>query len=425
MSSRISIEQTGRNVICSVVFVDLVEYTRKSVAEQLAIKDRFTAVLAESLQDIPVNERIILDTGDGAAMSFLGDPEDALFVGMSLRDREAGSIRVGINLGPVRMVKDINGHPNIVGDGINVAQRIMSFADPGQILASRSYFDVVSCLSDEYARIFSYEGSRTDKHVREHEIYVVGDSKSAFEHAKTGLASRATHPKLRARSGTGPMAARSGGWQGAQGAWQAAANAWHAATEVGNAFLRDPRKVLIASGALGGVVLLLAISLALKEPGKPPADVAAVPPAAPSAHSPPAAPEPAKPAAEPAAEASGPATPEKVTASSPSEAAEPEQQGKPAAPRAPAAAVPSPPKAERAPAKAPPAASPGRLRLAISPWGEVFVDGRSRGVSPPMKTLKLPPGRYKIEVRNTTFPPHVAEVEVKSGRRVTLRHVFK
>jgi len=33
MPSRIRIAQTGRNVICSVVFVDLVEYTRKSVAE--------------------------------------------------------------------------------------------------------------------------------------------------------------------------------------------------------------------------------------------------------------------------------------------------------------------------------------------------------------------------------------------------------
>jgi len=193
MSSRIAIDQTSRNVICSVVFVDLVEYTRKSVAEQLAIKDHFTAVVAAALKDIPVNDRIVLDTGDGAAMSFLGDPEDALFVGMSLRDalrdpgREAVSIRVGINLGPVRLVKDINGHPNIVGDGINVAQRIMSFAEPGQILASRSYFDVVSCLSDEYTKLFSYEGSRTDKHVREHEVYVVGISKSAFEQARSGM----------------------------------------------------------------------------------------------------------------------------------------------------------------------------------------------------------------------------------------------
>jgi hypothetical protein len=42
--------------------------------------------------------------------------------------------------------------------------------------------------------------------------------------------------------------------------------------------------------------------------------------------------------------------------------------------------------------------------LNISPWGEVFVNGKSQGVSPPKKFVKLDPGKYKIEVRNTTFP---------------------
>jgi class 3 adenylate cyclase len=92
---------------------------------------------------------------------------------------------MGINLGPVKLVKDINGHPNIIGDGINVAQRIMSFARPGQIVVSRSYYDVVSNLASEYAKLFSYEGSRTDKHVREHEIYVVGHHEGACRRRRT------------------------------------------------------------------------------------------------------------------------------------------------------------------------------------------------------------------------------------------------
>ncbi|HEX5091445.1 MAG TPA: hypothetical protein VFV84_02000 [Burkholderiales bacterium] len=401
MSSRIAIEQTGRNVICSVVFVDLVEYTRKSVAEQLAIKDRFTELIAEALKDIPVNDRIVLDTGDGAAMSFLGDPEDALFVGMSLRDRQAGSIRVGINLGPVRLVKDINGHPNIVGDGINVAQRIMSFADPGQILASRSYFDVVSCLSDEYARLFSYEGSRTDKHVREHEVYVVGQSASAYEHAKTGMASRATHPQLRAASGTGRMAAP--------------AAAWQAALVRLNEFLRDRRKVTLAGGVLGGLVLLLAATLALRSPAPRPTAAAAPPAAAALPSAAPAGPvaEKAQDAADEAAKAPAPDA-AKAAAARPATA----PAAAPAAPR-----VAEAKQDKNAPAE--PAAVPGRVSLSIAPWGEVLVDGRSRGVSPPMKTLKLPPGRHTIEIRNTTFKPHVAVVEVKSGGRVTVKHVFK
>ena len=50
------------------------------------MKDRFTALLSESLKDVAIDQRIILDTGDGAAISFLGDPEDALFVSMHMRD---------------------------------------------------------------------------------------------------------------------------------------------------------------------------------------------------------------------------------------------------------------------------------------------------------------------------------------------------
>ena len=80
------LDQGNRTFIGSVVFADIVGYSKKSVSEQIALKDRFTSLLAESLKDIALEQRIILDTGDGAAMSFLGDPEDALFVTMHMRD---------------------------------------------------------------------------------------------------------------------------------------------------------------------------------------------------------------------------------------------------------------------------------------------------------------------------------------------------
>ena len=83
------------------------------------------------------------------------------------------ALRIGINLGPLRIVKDVNGQPNMLGDGINVAQRVMSFAEPNQILVSRSYYEIVSRLSQEYTRLFQYVGVHRDKHVREHEVYVM------------------------------------------------------------------------------------------------------------------------------------------------------------------------------------------------------------------------------------------------------------
>ena len=176
-------ERGNKTIICSVFFLDIVEYSKKSVSGQISLKERFNAFLSIAIRDVPVNDRIILDTGDGAAISFLGDISDALHAALSMRSSLLNEgvrmeppllVRIGVNLGPVRLVKDINGQPNIVGDGINVAQRVMGFADPGQILVSRSYYDAVSRLSQEYAGMFHYQGSRTDKHVREHEVYAIG-----------------------------------------------------------------------------------------------------------------------------------------------------------------------------------------------------------------------------------------------------------
>ena len=176
-------ERGNKTIMCSVFFLDIVEYSKKSVAGQISLKDRFNSYLSAAIRDVPVTDRIILDTGDGAAINFLGDVEDALKAALSLRESLLAEdadvdppllVRMGINLGPVRLVRDINGQPNIVGDGINVAQRVMGFADAAQILVSRSYYDAVSRLSPQYAGMFHYQGSRTDKHVREHEVYAIG-----------------------------------------------------------------------------------------------------------------------------------------------------------------------------------------------------------------------------------------------------------
>jgi hypothetical protein len=176
-------ERGNKTIMCSVFFLDIVGYSKKSVTGQISLKERFNSYLSTAIKHVPAIDRIILDTGDGAAINFLGDIEDALKAALSLRENLLNEdpnrehpllVRMGINLGPVRLVRDINGQPNIVGDGINVAQRVMGFADASQILVSRSYFDAVSRVSPHYAGMFHYQGSRTDKHVREHEVYAIG-----------------------------------------------------------------------------------------------------------------------------------------------------------------------------------------------------------------------------------------------------------
>lgn len=65
------------------------------------------------------------------------------------------------------------------------------------------------------------------------------------------------------------------------------------------------------------------------------------------------------------------------------------------------------------------------LTLAISPWGEVFVDGKRVGVSPPLATLPLEPGRHVVEIRNQGFAPYRGTVNLKPGESHRIRHKFR
>jgi len=340
-------EPSNRTLVCSVLFLDLVEYSRRSVTEQQRIKQRFNAILAKALRRIPSKERVAVDTGDGAAIAFLGNPEDALQVSAAVRDAATSdaetplAMRFGINLGPVRLVKDINGQLNIIGDGINVAQRVLDFAAPGQILAARSYYEIVSRLSEDFAALFSYIGPRTDKHSREHEIYAVVPQEAAT-----------SATAIRRRWRIGPFLAS----------------------------LRPPplrelfhHQALIIAPLL--FLLLVASGVVLRV-------YLHLPKAAPAAQ--------ASSAVQPLATETAPASPD----------------------------APS-----RATATAP-AAADGKVTFIVIPWAEVVIDGANRGITPPLRTVALPPGRHTIELRNTTLPTKTQQIDVRPGQEITVRHRF-
>ena len=65
-----------------------------------------------------------------------------------------------------------------------------------------------------------------------------------------------------------------------------------------------------------------------------------------------------------------------------------------------------------------------RLTLAIRPWGVVYVNGKKKGLSPPMKELMLAPGTYIVEIRNDKFPPHRETLDVRRGVASKITHSF-
>ena len=401
-------ERANRTFICSVLFLDIAEYSKKPVSEQIQLKDQFNALIAESICDIAPNDRIILDTGDGVAINFLGDPEDALFVAMSLRESFAPRpnepprlpARIGVNLGPVRLVRDLNGQPNIIGDGINVAQRVMGFALPGQILVSRSYFEVVSHISEGYAKLFRNEGSRTDKNVREHEIYSVGYTNTK----DTAIRSPAERAQVSSREGirqqvTATMATGTGDWLAMIEPWL------------------NNRTIAYGTATLSVGAFALAVLLNFLGQG----DL----PAAPVKHE---------------------ARTTQKNSQIPAKGEEPAIFGfpraaekKPATGVKPAAGVKPAVKEEAGekesspldflsgndePEEAAEVIGTGVVALAISPWGEVYVDGDRVGVSPPVNEVEVAPGKRKIEIRNGSFPVYTQIVEVKADQKVRIKHKF-
>jgi len=315
-------------------------------------------------------------------------------------------MRLGINLGPVRLVKDINGQPNIIGDGINVAQRVMSFSEPGQILVSRSFYEVVSCLSEGYGRLFHYEGSRTDKHVREHEIYTVQATSASLHRTTT-----TTKPSRQQLSGSGAIVLD---------------KLSQTAAVVTDNLRRKPRL-----GTAVAMVAILTVAVGLRVGRQPAAAPVASPPSPPPRAAVAPAPAPVKeagpeqkPAApgKPAAASAKPATAPSKTAAALSRFGAGPAKPKPAT----ATAVPTPgEEIEEAPVAVAEIAAPATVSFAISPWGEVHVNGKMRGISPPLRNVDLTPGRHRIEIRNADFPPHVEIVDARSGSRIRIRHKFQ
>lgn len=67
----------------------------------------------------------------------------------------------------------------------------------------------------------------------------------------------------------------------------------------------------------------------------------------------------------------------------------------------------------------------GWVRLAISPWGEVHVDGKMLGVSPPLNEILLPAGKHRIEIRNGSFPPYRQTIDLAGAASLRIKYKFE
>jgi TolB-like protein/Tfp pilus assembly protein PilF len=125
--------------IAHVLFIDIVAYSKLSINEQRGAIDELTQVVrgSEQFQRAEATGRLIkIPTGDGMALVFYTSPEAPAQCAIEISHSRL-QLRMGVHSGPVSGVIDVNGHANLAGAGLNIAQRVMDCGDAGHILISK------------------------------------------------------------------------------------------------------------------------------------------------------------------------------------------------------------------------------------------------------------------------------------------------
>lgn len=158
----------------SVVGVLIREFARQPVLEQAKAKARLETALRSAIAPLPVAARVVLDESDGFAIAVVGDPDAALGVAENLQASVAElPVCIGLNQGPVKVVEEAAGAPQLLGDGIAAAMTLARLATRNRILLSRSFRDALERAAPHRAAGIAPVGAFTDASVRNHEVFTV------------------------------------------------------------------------------------------------------------------------------------------------------------------------------------------------------------------------------------------------------------
>ena len=131
-----------------LLLIDVVGYSKLLVNEQIELLHELNRVVRETqtFRAAEASDKLIrVPTGDGMALLFYRSPEEpvrcALEISKSLQNHPLIKLRMGVHSGPVNRVTDVNDKTNIVGSGINMAQRVLECGDAGHILLSKHVAD--------------------------------------------------------------------------------------------------------------------------------------------------------------------------------------------------------------------------------------------------------------------------------------------
>lgn len=168
--------------LSAILAADVAGYSRLMHNDEEATHARLTALLADTVKPAIVDHggRVVKNTGDGLLAEFPSAVEavraavqfqtrvDELTTGDGKDQRIA--FRVGINIGDVIAEPD-----DIFGDGVNIAARLESIAEPGGICISVSAYDQVrGKVGVEFADLGEQNLKNIDRPVRAYAVLRYG-----------------------------------------------------------------------------------------------------------------------------------------------------------------------------------------------------------------------------------------------------------
>ncbi len=140
--------------LAHVLFCDIVGYSLLPINRQTRAMQTLQQIVRQTDDYQRADQKgqlVRLPAGDGLALAFLQDVTApircACDMVRALKPYAEITLRIGIHSGPVYLSADINANRNVVGSGINMAQRVMDCGNAGHILVSRGVAEVLEEIS--------------------------------------------------------------------------------------------------------------------------------------------------------------------------------------------------------------------------------------------------------------------------------------
>jgi tRNA A-37 threonylcarbamoyl transferase component Bud32/class 3 adenylate cyclase len=161
-----------------VLGFDVVGYSKLATGSQDEIVRRMNDALAASRIIARLGpERVLkVPAGDGAFVAFFEDAGAAWDAALDLAvrfKRRRLRVRLGLHFGNVKPVLDLNEHRNMVGGGITVCERVMSFGDVHSVLASGPFRRELVAARPKESPYFDGPYAAVAKHGLELELWNV------------------------------------------------------------------------------------------------------------------------------------------------------------------------------------------------------------------------------------------------------------